>query len=164
MALWPMNKEIIRNKLSAFFKNLYKRLFRINDTPQKIALGLGLGVALGIAPGTGPLAALFLAVIFKVNRASALFGSLITNTWLSFVTFFLALRIGSAIFRISLEALKEDWGKLYSDFQWSLLFKSSFFRIIVPVLSGYLVVSLLLGLFVYLIALIIIKKVKPIYL
>ncbi|PIR13657.1 MAG: hypothetical protein COV50_05635, partial [Flavobacteriales bacterium CG11_big_fil_rev_8_21_14_0_20_35_7] len=63
----------------------------MNDTPQRIALGLGLGSALGMLPGTGPLAALFLAVVFKVNRASAFLGSLATNIWLSLVTFLLAL-------------------------------------------------------------------------
>jgi len=156
-----MNKKTIRQSLASFFQGLYKKLFKIHDTPQRIALGLGLGVALGLVPGTGPLAALFAAVLFKVNRASALLGSLVTNTWLSLVTFLLALRIGSVIFRVNTEVLKSEWGKLSSNFQWSYLFKSSFFKVILPVLSGYLVIAILLGLFVYLTALVIIKKIKP---
>ena len=142
-------------------KTIYDKLFKINDSPQKIALGLGLGVALGVVPGTGPVAALFLAVAFKINRAAALLGSLITNTWLSFATFLLALRIGSAIFKISTEALKSDWTGIFNNFQWENLFKVSFFRVILPIFSGYLIVSAVLGVTVYLVALIIIKKVKP---
>ena len=32
------------NKVARFFKALYLKLFRINDTPQKIAIGFGVGV------------------------------------------------------------------------------------------------------------------------
>lgn len=156
-----MNKDMVKNKVVLFFTGLYKKLFKINDTPQKIALGLGLGVALGVLPGTGPLAALFLSILLKVNRASALLGSLITNTWLSLVTFLLALRLGSAIFNISLEALKSEWRELFNDFQLSYLLKSSFLKVILPVSVGYLIIGIALGLSVYLIALIIIKSTKP---
>lgn len=148
------------NKLSVFLSGLYQKLFKINDTPNRIALGLGLGVALGIAPGTGPLAALFLAVVFKVNRASALLGSLATNTWFSFVTFLLALRLGSAIFGVNWEALKNESRVLLANFHWSYLFKASFFKIILPLLVGYIVIALLSGIFVYLVSLIVISKIR----
>jgi uncharacterized protein (DUF2062 family) len=155
-----MDKKNILNKLAAFLNVLYQKLFKINDTPQRIALGLGLGVALGVAPGTGPLAALFLAVVFKVNRASALLGSLVTNTWFSFITFLLALRVGSAIFGVNWEALKNESRILFADFHWSYLFKSSFFKIIVPLLVGYILIALSLGVFVYLVSLIVIRKIR----
>ncbi|MFA5311156.1 MAG: DUF2062 domain-containing protein [Candidatus Omnitrophota bacterium] len=155
-----MNKDRAKNKIVSFFTDLYKKLFKINDTPQKIALGLGLGVALGVLPGTGPLAAFFLSILLKVNRASALLGSLITNTWLSLTTFLLALRLGSAIFNISLEELRSEWRVLFNDFQLSYLLKSSFLKVILPVSVGYLIIGAALGLSVYLIALIIIKSAK----
>ncbi|MDD5109551.1 MAG: DUF2062 domain-containing protein, partial [Candidatus Omnitrophica bacterium] len=59
------------NKILNF---LFSKLFKINDTAGKIALGVGLGVFSGLMPATGPLAALFLAFIFKANRAAALLG------------------------------------------------------------------------------------------
>jgi len=158
-----MFNRIAQDKIKAFLKGIYEKLFKINDTPQKIALGFGLGVSLGIIPGTGPVAALFFAVVFKANRASALIASLATNTWLSLATFFLALRTGSAIFNVSPAGLKEKWLKLGGNLQWSD-FKELFFRVVLPVLSGYLVISLALGLFAYLAVLIVIKKIKPIYL
>jgi len=124
---------MIKNRIVSFFSVLYIKLFNINDTPQKISLGLALGVALGIIPGTGPLAALFLSIFLRANRASALLGSLITNTWFSLVTFLLALRLGSAIFNISLEALRYEWRELFNDFHLGYLLKSSFLKVLLPV-------------------------------
>src|SRR3989338_11447506 len=89
-------------------KFLYLKLFKINDTPQKIALGLGLGVFAGIFPGTGPAASLFLAFIFRANRASALIGSMLTNTWLSVVTLLLAIKLGALMFGIQWEEIQNN--------------------------------------------------------
>lgn len=146
------------DKARGFFALLYARLFKINDTPQKIALGFGLGVFSGILPGTGPLAALFLAFIFRVNRASALSASLLTNAWLSFVTFLLAIKIGSAIFKVNWQSLQNDWFVAISHRHGQDLFSASILRIILPVMAGYLVVSLSLGLISYIIVLVILKK------
>lgn len=153
-------KENNRNKISQFFNLLYIKLVKINDTPQKIALGLGLGVALGIIPGTGPVASLFLALILKINRASALLGSLFTNTWLSFVTFSLAIKTSSVIFGIEWQTLQKDWISFLRDFSWQGLLKLSILKVILPVAIGYLVIAFCLGFLVYLITLIIIIKVK----
>ncbi len=143
-----------------FLNSLYLKLFRINDTPQRIALGMGLGAALGIIPGTGPLAALFLAFILKVNRASALLGSLLTNTWLSFLTFILAIKIGSVILRVNWQDVHQEWTAIFSRFNWPDLFRLPVLKTIFPVIIGYLAVALCLGLSVYLITLIIIIKVR----
>lgn len=51
----------------------YKRLFLIRDTPQSIAWGAAIGVFLGCTPlfGLKTLLALLLAVLFRVNKISA---------------------------------------------------------------------------------------------
>ena len=139
---------------------IYEKLFKINDTPQKIALGLGLGVFSGILPGTGPIAALFLAFILRANRASALIGCLLTNTWLSFVTFILAIKAGSAILGINWQDVRQDWNYFLREFSWLHLFKLSVLKIILPVIVGYFVIAFCLGFFAYLVTLIIIIKVK----
>lgn len=143
-----------------FLKVLWGKLFLINDAPQKIAIGLGLGVFCGIFPGVGPLAALFLAFIFRANRASAVLGCLLTNTWLSFLTFILAIKIGSAVYGISWTKLYQSWVVLIKGFYWRELFKSSALEIILPVLSGYLIIAIFSGLLAYLISLIIISNFK----
>lgn len=140
-----------------FINFIYIKLIVVNDSPQKIALGLGLGVFSGIFPGTGPAAALFLSILFRVNRASALLGSLFTNTWLSFVTFLLAAKTGYFIFGINAGQTYQDWLSLLRGLNLSNLLKLSILRVIFPLIFGYLVVAFSLGLIVYLTTLIIIS-------
>jgi len=150
------------NKVRGFFQLLYLKLIKINDTPQKIAFGFGLGVFSGIFPGTGPLAALFLALILRANRASALLASLLTNTWLSFVTFILAVQLGSGILGLSWLKVKDDWLDFLRHFHWWALFKLSMLKIILPVIVGYLLVALFFGLLAYLAVLIVLTKLRKV--
>ena len=133
------------NKARVFF---YEKLFKINDSPQKISAGFGLGIFCGMLPGTGPLAALFLAFIFKVNRASALLASLLVNTWLSLAMFIFSIKVGSAILGL-------DWNSIYREAKAEPLAK-----IVLPVALGYLVISILLGVIAYLFILLILKVFK----
>jgi len=153
-------KKRIKNSIIRFLKLIYLKLFRINDTPQKIALGAGLGVCLGILPGTGPIAAIFMAFVLRVNRAAALLGSLLTNTWLSFVTFVLSIKIGSSIMGIYWQDVYRDWLQIIKGFKFSALFKIATIEILLPVIIGYCVVSVFFGIIAYLATLIIITKVR----
>ena len=139
---------------------LYQKIFKINDTPQKIALGVGLGVFCGIIPGTGPLASVFLALILRVNRAGALLGSLLTNSWLSVVTFILAIKTGSAILGLSWQEAQKAWISALRGFRWLSLFKPPLLKIIIPVILGYFVVALCLGFLSYLVTLVTIKGAR----
>jgi len=150
-----MPKESILKKIVHF---LFAKLFKINDTPEKIALGVSLGVFSGLLPGTGPAAALFLAFIFKANRAAALFGSILTNTWLSIVTFILAIKVGSVILRLHWQEVHQKSVTLIKDFHWIKFFKLSFLDVLLPVIIGYLVLGICLGVAVYFLVLMVIKK------
>jgi len=151
-----MEKEKKRNnKVSRFFIILYEKLVKINDTPQKKALGLGLGVFSGILPGTGPLASLFLAFLFRANRASALIGSLLTNTWLSIITFLIAVKIGAAAIGVKWQDIHQDGVTFIKTFSWIGLFRISTLKIALAIMVGYLAIAVCLGLAVYLISLII---------
>jgi uncharacterized protein len=155
-----MKKTKSSNKIIRLFKLAYIKLFRINDSPQKIACGIGLGIFSGILPGTGPLAALSLAFIFRANRASALIGSLLTNTWLSFVTFLLAIKTGSAILGMNWQEARQGWDYFLKTFHWPSLFKATILKVILPILLGYLVIGSCLGILAYSLTLIIINKVR----
>lgn len=155
-----MKKNKIINSIADFFKSVYTQLFKINGTAQRVALGFGLGVFLGIFPGTGPIAALFCAVVFRINRASALLGCLLTNTWISVVTFLLSIKVGSVIMRVSWIDVSQQWQAFLDNFRWLDLFKLSVLKIILPVIAGYIVVGLFFGLVSYLTALAVLKKTK----
>jgi uncharacterized protein (DUF2062 family) len=142
------------------FRQIFIKLFRINDTPQKIALGFGIGVFLGIIPGTGPVAALLVASFLHINCAAAVFGSLFTNTWTSILTILFSIKLGSAIMKLSWQEVYKGWLIVLNDFQWADLFKLPILKIILPVLIGYFVLALCLGFLVYLIFFLIFKKIK----
>ncbi len=153
-----MKKEKKLNSLVRLLKLCYIRIVRINDTPQKKALGFGLGVFLGILPGSGPIAALIMASFLRLNRASALLGSLLTNTWLSLVTFILAIKTGSVILKLNWQEVWQKTGMLIKDFSWDRFFEFSFSDVLLPLIVGYLIIGLMLGAFSYLITLIIIRR------
>jgi uncharacterized protein (DUF2062 family) len=141
-------------------KLIYIKLFKINDTPQKVALGFGIGVFLGIIPATGPIAALVVASFLHINRAAAVLGSLLTNTWTSILTIILSIKLGSAIMRLSWQEVYTGWLILLNDFHWGDLFKLSILKIILPVIIGYFVIAFCLSILVYLIFLLILTKIK----
>jgi len=148
------------NKILRFLKLIYIKLFRIHDTPQRIALGAGIGVFLGILPGTGPIAAIFMAFILRVNRAAALLGSLLTNTWTSVLTFLLSIKIGASIMGVHWQEVHRNWSLFLKDFKLVTLFKLTTLELILPVIVGYAVVGFCLGLIAYLATLIIITRIK----
>lgn len=144
--------------LKKIINYIFKKLFKINDSAQKIALGVAIGVFAGLIPGTGPAAAVFMALIFKANRAAALLGSLLTNTWLSVITFVLAIKIGSVILKLNWQQVQQKTQVLRSDFSWAKFFKLSFLDVLLPVVTGYIIIGLILGALSYLVTLLIIRR------
>lgn len=155
-----MRKRQIPEKLARFFKFVYLKLVKINDSPQRIAIGFGLGVFTGIMPGAGPVVALFLAVLFRVNRASAFLGGFLTNTWVTFLAFLFSIKIGSFIFGIDGEIIRERWTALLKDFHISKVFKLSVLEMALPVLVGYLALAAISAILAYGIILVILKFMK----
>jgi uncharacterized protein (DUF2062 family) len=150
------------NKIKAAFRRVFKSLFVINDSPQRIALGFGVGVFAGILPGMGPLTAIFLAMLTRSNKAAALLGTLLTNTWLSFVVLISSIKIGSALFGIPWQEIKEQWITLIKNFHWKHVLTTSFLDILIPVALGYLLIGIAAGLLAYLTALLALKIRKHI--
>ncbi len=64
-----------------FHSTLEKQVVEIKEKPYKVALGCALGIAINFIPtlGIGFLLAFLLAMIFRVNRASAAVTSLVTG-------------------------------------------------------------------------------------
>jgi len=150
-----MPKESMFAKVIQF---IFSKLFKINDSAQRIALGVGLGIFAGLLPGTGPVAALFLAFIFRANRGAALFGGLLTNTWLSLVTFILAIKVGSVILKMNWQTVQQRSQGLLENFSWAGFFKLSFLEVLLPIIVGYLVIGLALGVLGYFLTLLIIRR------
>ncbi|HCC68891.1 MAG TPA: DUF2062 domain-containing protein, partial [Nitrospiraceae bacterium] len=76
---------MIPSKIKEKLRKLYHQIIDINDTPEKIALGMAIGIALGILPtfGMGIILAIGLAFLLKANRLSAILGTVIANPWIA---------------------------------------------------------------------------------
>jgi uncharacterized protein (DUF2062 family) len=155
-----MKPEDKKNKKNGILSKLYAVLFKSNDSAQRISLGFGLGVFLGVFPGTGPAAALLLALVFRLNKASALAGSLLTNTWISIVALILATKTGSAILGIDWHTVRNQIIAHIATYGWIGILKTSYFKVLLAVLLGYIVLGLCMGIIAYLFALLAIKKLK----
>ncbi len=127
------------------YKKIRDKLLGIHDTPHRIALGAGLGLFLGVFPGTGAIAAVVCAFIFRANKAAALAGALLVNTWINVVAFPVALAIGAALFRIDPATLSHQWSLLKHDFTWGGFFDLIIRDAALAVITGYIVIGLVLG-------------------
>jgi len=152
----PSRQEEITG--AGFFRSIYNKLVRINDSPQKVALGFGLGIFVGIMPGIGLIASLLLATLFGVNRASALAANLLVNTWFGVVIFLPALRIGVDLIGWDWHTEHQEWLTLVNNFHWSSLLSVSTYEILAPIALGYLVISFFSGILAYLLILFIVSR------
>jgi uncharacterized protein (DUF2062 family) len=137
-----MRKRSLADKVKRLAKVVYLKLFRINDSPLKIALGFGLGVFVGVMPGIGPVIALLLAFPLRVNRASAFLGSVLFNTWVGLIALLLAIKIGSAVTGLNYNDVYDGWNGLIKNFKWEKLFEVSVYDVLVPIGIGYLIIAL----------------------
>ena len=148
---------MIHDKIKFFLRRVCEKLVKIDDSPQRIALGFALGVFMGILPGVGPLASLALAVVFKINRVAALAGSVLTNTWFSVVSFVLAVKIGAVLTGTNGEELYSQCKFLFQDFHWKRLFDVAIIKMLKPLAVGYGVIGVGAGLMAYGVTLSILK-------
>lgn len=155
-----MRKKTKANRIARLLKTVYLKLFRINDSPIKIALGFGLGVFVGVMPGIGPVVAFALAFLLRVNRASALLGSILFNTWVGFLALLLAIKIGSAVRGLSYNDVHDGWFVLIKNFKWEKLLESSVYDVLIPIGIGYLIISLFFALVATAVVYIIAEQIK----
>ncbi len=123
------------------FKKFIKKFFLIDDTPFKVAGGAALGVFLGIIPGEGVISTLLFTTIFRFNRLAAILGVLATNIWTTILMLPLAAEIGAFLFHTNSQLLINDFHNAYQS-GWKFLFgKVFFFNLLLPLFSGFIIIS-----------------------
>lgn len=131
--LQPMNRTLTR---------LRDTLLGINDSAHRVALGAGLGLFLGVLPGTGPIAAIVCAFVIRANKAAALAGALVVNTWINIVTFPLAVAIGAFLFRIKPALIAHEWSAATRPFVWKSFLGFLLHDAVLALVTGYLIIGL----------------------
>jgi uncharacterized protein (DUF2062 family) len=118
----------------------------VKDSTHAIAGGVGLGLFLGVLPGTGALAALAMAWLLRVNKAAALAGALLVNTWINFVAFPLALVFGSFLTGTDPAVLTDAWVNLFKAFSWEKLLDVALLKTLLALGGGFVLIGVILGL------------------
>ena len=153
-------KDFPRNRFTAFFVRVYNKLVRINDSPQRVALGFGVGVCIGNLPGVGPITALVVSALLRINKAAALAGALLFNTWFGIVTLVPSVQLGCLILGVEWHVMYAKFIALLKDFHFSLLLKESARAILLPFLLGQFIISLAIGIIAYAVVLIVICRIR----
>lgn len=153
-------RKIKKQAATRFFKLVYHKLCRMNDTPQRIAAGFAIGVFLGVMPGLGLIAAIVMASILRVNKASAIVATLITNTWISLIMIPASIKVGAWVMKLDWNSVYTNTQNLIKDFHWKDLFNVSIIQLAMPLVVGFIIVSIILGVVTYLLIFILVTRVR----
>ncbi|MDD5396756.1 MAG: DUF2062 domain-containing protein [Candidatus Moranbacteria bacterium] len=141
-------------------KSFFAHFFTLDDSAHNIAGGAALGIFLGILPGEGVATTLVLASVLKLNRASATAGIFATNMWSTFVALPLAAIVGGFFFGINPAQLSQEFNRTYHLGLKFFLSKAIFFDLALPLIVGYLLVSLAISLLFYFFIFLLLKYFK----
>ncbi len=81
------------------FRDKFRQIFHVKDTPHRIAMAFAIGVFMGISPllGIHTLSAFFIAWFLGLNRFVAVVGVYITNPWTIIPIYSFSLWIGARL-------------------------------------------------------------------
>jgi len=67
----------------SYFRDKFRAIFNVQDSPRRIAMAFAFGVFMGISPflGLHYIGGIFLAWLFRLNRLVAIIGISVNNPW-----------------------------------------------------------------------------------
>lgn len=137
------------------FKEIFYKLVKEHNSPYEIALGAGIGTFISVLPVYGLHTVLVIIAAFIVRPANKIAILLGTNLSLPPTVPFITW----AGYEIGRFILKENFAPLSWDFFNNLSFKkiASFYR---PLFLGSLILGVILGIIVYGVTFLVVKKIK----
>jgi len=98
----------------SYFKDKFRGIFKVKDTPHHIALAFAVGVFMGISPllGLHYIGAFFLAWLFRLNKLVALIGVSVNNPWTIVPISTSSVWIGAKLIGIKQVLPDVDWGNV----------------------------------------------------
>jgi len=98
----------------AYFRDKFKSILKVKDSPHRIALAFAMGVFMGISPflGLHYIGAFFLAWLFRLNKLVALVGVSVNNPWTIVPISSFCVWIGAKLIGIKKVLPEVDWGNV----------------------------------------------------
>ncbi len=87
-------------KLKIDYRQLLRDLVSLEDSPKKIAISFSVGAFISLSPffGAHTVLALFLSLIFRLNKVAAVIGSWINTPWSAPFVYYAEYKIGAFLF------------------------------------------------------------------
>lgn len=96
----------------SYFRDKFRGIFKVKDTPHRIALAFAIGVLMGISPliGIHYIGAFFLAWIFRLNKLVAFIGASVNNPWTVVPISSFSVWVGAKLIGLKQVLPDVDWG------------------------------------------------------
>lgn len=143
-------------------KHIYLKLVKTDDTPHHIALGFAIGIFYGLVPFVGVILTLITAAIFRANKASALVGCFVTNTWVTAVLALPSVKVGSKIFGLDWTVVWQQMKRYLSMSDIKDIFNALSRDVLIPSLIGFLAIAFFLSVVSYAVSLFVVLKYREI--
>jgi len=141
-----------------------EKFFTLEDTPHKIAAGAAVGLFMGILPIESISSSLIITTIARFNRAAALISVAASNVWIMVAVLPLAALSGGTLFGTSPGELSNQFYQTYRC-GWGYFFtKTSFYKLTLPLLVGYIIVGGIISLAFYFFLYAILKNKSQLFL
>ncbi len=141
-------------------KKFFASFFTLEDSAHNIAAGAALGIFFGIMPVEGITTTLVFVTLLKFNKPSALIGMFATNSWTTFFLLPLAALTGGLLFNQSIASLYAQFGRTYQVGLRFFFSKAVLLDLALPLIVGYLIVSLAIAMLFYLFIYVFLKYFK----
>ena len=94
-----------------YFKDKFRAIFQLKETPHRIALAFAFGVFVGISPflGLHYAGGIFIAWLFRLNKLVAIIGISVNNPWTIVPLSTSAVWLGAKILSIQQVLPEVDW-------------------------------------------------------
>ncbi len=98
----------------SYFRDTFKSIFKVKESPHRIALAFAFGVFMGISPflGLHYVGGILLAYLFRLNRLVTIIGISVNNPWTIVPLSTFAVWIGAKLLGIKQVLPEVDWKNL----------------------------------------------------
>jgi len=95
----------------AYFRDKFKSIFQVKETPHRIGMAFAVGVFMGISPflGLHYIGAFFIAWMFRLNKLVSMVGVSVNNPWTIVPISTFSVWIGAKMLGIKQVLPDVDW-------------------------------------------------------
>lgn len=95
----------------AYFRDKFRGIFQVKDTPHRIALAFAIGMLMGISPliGLHYIGGFFLAWLLRLNKLVTLIGVSVNNPWTIVPISSFSVWVGAKLIGIKQVLPEVDW-------------------------------------------------------